>query len=200
VQSRLPLTQRASYGIGAAVLAAVLWFVSRRLITFRLANPAATMAVGVAVFLLWIAPDLLLPGYRSHWLFQNAITGAAKGTLAIGARNDIWLLLFRSLRAALIIPIAEELFWRAWLMRWLIDHAFWTVPIGAYNRAAFWATAVLFASEHGPYWDVGFLAGILYNWWIIRTKSLGDAILAHAVTNACLSVYVILAQKWEYWL
>jgi membrane protease YdiL (CAAX protease family) len=59
---------------------------------------------------------------------------------------------------------------------------------------------VLFASEHGAYWDVGLAAGVAYNWWMVRTRSLGDLILAHAVTNLCLSVYVIAAGKWEYWL
>jgi hypothetical protein len=29
---------------------------------------------------------------------------------------------------------------------------------------------------------------------------LGDLILAHAVANACLSAYVVVAGKWEYWL
>ena len=59
--------------------------------------------------------------------------------------------------------------------------------------------AGLFAVEHGPYWDVGFATGILYNWWMVRTKSLGDLILAHGITNACLSGYVVAAGKWEYW-
>jgi hypothetical protein len=35
---------------------------------------------------------------------------------------------------------------------------------------------------------------------MIRTKSLGDLFLAHAVANTCLSGYVIAAGKWEYWL
>jgi CAAX prenyl protease-like protein len=61
-------------------------------------------------------------------------------------------------------------------------------------------TAVLFASEHGPYWDVGLLTGFLYNWWMIRTRSLGDCIVAHAVTNACLCVYVVSSGSWEYWM
>ena len=60
-------------------------------------------------------------------------------------------------------------------------------------------SAALFAVEHGPYWDVGLATGILYNWWMVRTKSLGDLILAHGITNACLSLYVVAAGKWEYW-
>ena len=92
------------------------------------------------------------------------------------------------------------LFWRAWLPRW-IDRAkdFREVPLGQYSRAAFWLTAILFASEHGALWDVGLAAGLLYNWWMRRTRSLGDLILAHAVTNACLSVYVLTRGRWEYW-
>ena len=43
-------------------------------------------------------------------------------------------------------------------------------------------------------------AGIVYNWWIIRTRNLWDCILAHAVTNGVLAVYVIVAGQWQYWL
>jgi len=103
------------------------------------------------------------------------------------------------LRASVIVPVVEELFWRAWLMRWLIDKDFWKIPLGTFVPQAFWIVAILFAAEHGSYWDVGFATGILYNWWMVRTKSLGDLILAHAITNACLSIYVVAAGKWEYW-
>jgi hypothetical protein len=99
-----------------------------------------------------------------------------------------------------LVPIIEELFWRGWLMRWLIDADFRKVPLGSYSGRAFWITALLFASEHGPYWEVGLLAGIAYNWWILRTRTLGDCIIAHAVTNAALSAYVIAAGKWQYWM
>jgi hypothetical protein len=40
----------------------------------------------------------------------------------------------------------------------------------------------------------------LINWWMIRTRSLADCILAHAVTNGCLAVYVISLSRWQYWL
>ena len=51
---------------------------------------------------------------------------------------------------------------------------------------------MLFASEHGPFWDVGLVTGHRsYNWWMIRTKSLWDCILMHAVTNGVLAWYVL---------
>ena len=86
-------------------------------------------------------------------------------------------------------------------MRYLIDSAhFETVPLGTYAPLAFWAVAALFASEHGSFWDVGLVTGILYNGWMLRTRNLWDCILAHAVTNGVLAAYVILAGQWQYWL
>jgi len=35
---------------------------------------------------------------------------------------------------------------------------------------------------------------------MIRTKNLADCMLAHAVTNAVLSAYVLLTDQWQYWL
>jgi hypothetical protein len=84
-------------------------------------------------------------------------------------------------------------------MRWLIHKDFHKVPLGAYTPFAFCATAILFAAEHGSYWDVGLLTGIVYNFWMIRTKSVANCILMHAVTNASLSAYVIAAAQWQYW-
>ena len=74
------------------------------------------------------------------------------------------------------------------------------MKLGTYARSAFWIVALLFAAEHGPYWDVGLAAGILFNYWMIRTRSLGDLILSHAVANFALCAYVIAAGKWQYWL
>jgi hypothetical protein len=102
--------------------------------------------------------------------------------------------------SVILVPILEELFWRGWLMRWLISQDFRKVALGSYTPLSFWATALLFASEHGSYWEVGLLTGIIYNWWMIRTKNLANCILAHAVTNGCLAVYVIAWKQWQYWL
>jgi hypothetical protein len=182
------------------LLAAAVWFFSRRVIDPRAASPVASVLVGIAVFVIWVGPDFLSPGYRSHWLFQNPITGEVKTTLPDNFRSSLIVLVFRTIRAAVLVPIIEELFWRGWLMRWLISSDFLKVPLGTYAAGSFWITTALFAAEHGPYWEVGLIAGVAYNWWIVRTKKLGDCILAHAVTNLALSCYVIFAGTWEYWL
>lgn len=180
-------------------MTAVLLALARPVMDFRVKNAFGTVLMGVAVFLVWIAPDTLFPGYRGHWLFTNSLMGAAQAGLPESARSDTVVLVLRAVRASIVVPIIEELFWRAWLMRWIISPDFERIPPGTWSAKAFWIVAVLFASEHGSYWEVGLAAGILYNWWMLKTKSLGDLILAHAVTNACLSAYVVLAGRWEYW-
>ena len=200
LHSVLPLPDLTDQILRVTVMTAVLWFIARPVIDLRVTHLAATLGIGIAVFIVWIAPDLLIPGYRHFWLFDNAVVGKAATSLADGSKLSWPVLTLRMIRAVIIVPIVEELFWRAWLMRWLIDNDFEKVPLGKYAPQAFWLVAILFASEHGSYWDVGLAAGIIYNWWMVRTRSLGDLILAHAVTNFILSVYVIAFGKWEYWL
>ena len=182
-----------------AVLAAILIF-SRGVIRLRPASPVSSVLLGLVVFVIWIGPDVLFPGYRHFWLFDNALVRASAGNLPAPAfRTGAWFVFFRLAGSILLVPIAEELFWRAWLMRRLISPRFEKVLLGTYRGEAFWLTAVLFASEHGAYWDVGLAAGVIYNWWMIRTRSLADCILAHAATNAALAAYVLLAHQWQYW-
>jgi CAAX prenyl protease-like protein len=159
----------------------------------------ASILVGAAVFCLWIAPEVLNSNYRHSPLFSNAVLGQVGSSLRLEALKSSWVLFWRTVRAATVVPIAEELFWRAWLMRWLVDKDFQEVPLGTYRPLAFWITALLFAAEHGPYWDVGLVTGLIYNWWMIRSKSIGDCILMHGVTNLLLSVYVTKYGQWQYW-
>jgi len=188
------------YAIRTGAVALILVAVSPGVTALRPRRAMGSIAVGVAVFMAWVAPDLIWPGYRNHWLFSNDLTGIAKSTLPENVRGNFSYLASRIAGSVLLVPVIEELFWRAWLMRFLISHDFRSVPLGTYGFVSFWVTAFLFASEHGPYWDVGLLAGIVYGWWMIRTKSLADCIVAHAVTNLSLAAYVIAGSHWKYWL
>jgi CAAX prenyl protease-like protein len=183
-----------------AVLAALIVF-SRNVIDFRVKNAVGSTLLGFAIFVIWVGPDVLWPHYRDYWLFTNSITGSVSSSVPAAVRSSWSFIFFRSLGCIVLVPILEELFWRGWLSRWLIDgHDFRRVPLGAYSAASFWIGSVMFASEHGPFWDVGLVAGIAYNWWMCRQKNLADCILAHAVTNGCLSVYVLVTGQWQYWL
>jgi CAAX prenyl protease-like protein len=200
IQNYAALPPSIDYPVRVIALSAILWVFSRHVIDLHCTHALQSVVLGAAVFVIWIGPDVLIPGYRQHWLFQNAILGRIGAPVSehiILAPVVLWT---RILRAVVLVPIIEELFWRAWLMRWLISPRFEQIKLGAYAPMAFWVTAILFASEHGPYWDVGLITGVIYNWWMVRTRSLGDCILVHAVTNACLCGYVVATKHWEYWL
>lgn len=195
----LPIANPAKEIIRALVLVAAIVGFSRHLLPRRAPHLVASILLGLAVFALWVAPDALFPGWRGHWMFQNGITGRVTTSIAPSELTPLMLAL-RTMRAALIVPIVEELFWRGWLPRWLQDTRFERIPLGQYSSFAFVATAVLFALEHGPYWEVGLLCGLIFNWWMRRTRSLGDLMIAHAVTNLALSLYVIATGRWAFWM
>lgn len=183
-----------------SVLVAVLATVSRDVVrSLRIRYALSSTLIGLAVFALWIAPDYLVPGWRSHWLLQNDITGRITTSIPVADLGNPLVVSLRIVRAALLVPILEELFWRGWLPRWLVNPSWQQVPLGTYTTLAFVGTALLFAAEHGPYWDVGLLCGLIYNAWMWKTKSLGDLVLTHAVTNAALSAYVLATGDYSYW-
>jgi membrane protease YdiL (CAAX protease family) len=45
----------------------------------------------------------------------------------------------------------------------------------------------------------GTLAGLIYAVAFLRRGRIGDAVMAHATTNALLAVYVLLGGKWDLW-
>jgi CAAX prenyl protease-like protein len=189
------------YPLRAVATLAVLLAVSRVPLSNRPAHPLLSALLGAVVFVLWIGPDVLFgPNYRHFWLFQNAVTGSAVSSIPIVLRRSFWFLGLRTASCALLVPPVEELFWRGWAMRWLIDSDFKKIPLGAYQTAAFCMVALMFAAEHGPYWEVGLATGIIYNWWMVRTRNLWDCIIAHAVTNGLLSAYILATHQFQYWL
>jgi len=180
--------------------AAALAYYWRKLPAMRVERPVRSVLVGLAAFAIWVAPDLLAPGWRTCWIFQNRVFGHVHVSMPPSSLADPLDLALRVLRATTVVAFCEEIFWRGWLMRWLVKERFASVPIGLYQARAFWLTAILFGVEHGPYWEVGLAAGLIYNWWAIRSKSLGDLVLAHGLTNAALALFVVLTHRWEFWM
>jgi uncharacterized protein len=190
-----------TYPIRVLVVTGVLLVFSRAPLAVRPSRPLLSAALGAAVFALWIGPDVVFgAGYRHFWLFENSVMGKAVGSIPLDLKGSLWFLLVRTASCTLLVPPVEELFWRGWLMRWFINPNFLKIPLGTYTAGAFWVVAVLFAGEHGPYWEVGLATGIIYNWWMLRTRNLADCIIAHAVTNGLLSVYVLSTGQFQYWL
>jgi CAAX prenyl protease-like protein len=199
VDKWLPIANPTKEILRDLVLIAAIFGFSRRILPRSAPHWMGSIVLGVVVCAIWIAPDTIIPGWRSNALFQNSITGKIRFSIVPAELTPLMLVL-RTARAALLVPIVEELFWRGWLPRWIQDSKVDDIPLGQYTQLAFWATAALFAAEHGPFWEVGLITGVIYNWWMRRTRSLGDLMLAHGVTNLTLSLYVMATGKWSFWM
>jgi CAAX prenyl protease-like protein len=143
---------------------------------------------GAAVFVAWI-------NLSADWMKLGDSAGFDP---RIAGQIDWRLVLPRLVGAALIVPIMEELFWRSLLLRWITQQDFLTLKPAFIGLNAFVITALLFAFEH-HLWLAGLVAGISYNWLYMRSGSLWTVVIAHAVTNGLLGVWVIYSGNWHYW-
>jgi CAAX prenyl protease-like protein len=153
---------------------------------------AATIA-GLAVLGLWIAPQELM-----------GIPPRLTGFDPTGFQSNPTLywtsLLARFARLVIVVPVLEELFWRGFLMRFLIKEDFTNVPIGAFQWRSFFIVAVAFMMVHqAADWPAALLCGIAYNLVAVRTGSLSACILAHAITNLGLGIYIMSTRQWGFW-
>lgn len=178
------------YPLKVALVTGVLLSLRGHLPDLRPAGTVLALLVGVVVFVVWIVPEGWYPLLGESSEFDPFANIGGPWVYA-------WIAV-RLLGAAVLVAIVEELFWRGFLLRWIIKGDFRSVPLGAFTWTSFLVTSALFAVEHNR-WLVGLLAGIAYNLLIYRTKSLGACILAHGVTNFLLGVYVLGTGKWGFW-
>src|SRR5215207_3731588 len=81
VDKYLPIANPGKELLRDAVLLAAIVGFSWRVLPNRAPYWLASIALGVAVFALWILPDTLIPVWRSHSIFQNSITGRLKTSI-----------------------------------------------------------------------------------------------------------------------
>jgi CAAX prenyl protease-like protein len=98
----------------------------------------------------------------------------------------------------IIVPLAEELAFRGYLMRRLIAADFENLPVGKFTWFSFLVSSAAFGALHDR-WIAGMIAGMLYAITLYRRGRLSDAVLAHGTTNALIAVYVLTTKSWYVW-
>lgn len=105
----------------------------------------------------------------------------------------------RAFGLVILVPLVEELFLRGFLMRYVIDENFWTVPFGKLTFASAAACLVYAACTH----PAEILAAICWfavvSGIAVATRRPIDTILAHAATNLALGSYVVATDSWWLW-
>jgi hypothetical protein len=156
----------------------------------KLRQVLISVAVGVVIFALWIKMD---------WTLSSQTTPSGFDPRVLGDGPGRWLMTaVRCAGAVIVVPIMEELFWRSFLLRYLIDNDFMKVAIGRLTWFSLLATTLLFGLEH-HYLFAGMMAGALFSLVYYWTRSIVHCILCHAVANLCLAIYVLATAQWQFW-
>ncbi len=148
------------------------------------------LSIGAIVFILWINMD---------WDFATLGTPDAYDPGILPGKA--WYYAFIAVRltgAALVVPVFEEIFWRSFVLRYIISQNFTAVKIGTFTWTSFIISSLLFGSEHNL-WLAGITAGVFYNLLLYRTRSIPACVIAHGVTNLLLGIYVIRTESWRFW-
>lgn len=184
------------YPVKAASVAALLYFYRREYLELdwsHLSRDRTWLGVcltGLLTFVLWIFMDWTVTvaggpgGFNVNLLPEGGIRVA--------------MTLFRVAGAVLVVPVMEELFWRSFLLRYMIDNNFQSVPLGRFTWGSFVISSLLFGLEHHLFL-AGVGAGVIFSLVLYRTKSLSHCILAHGVTNLALAIYVLVTGEWQLW-
>lgn len=152
------------------------------------------VGVGLAVTIAWIGLDALpYPRFGDVGKRQ----AFDPGMLAPAAR--IGFLAVRLFGLVLLVPLIEELFWRSFLIRWLIDPDFQKVPIGKVTPVAAAVVSVLFAAAHPAEWLPALLTGFAWAGVLWKTKSVSACVVSHAVANLVLGIYVLATGAYWFW-
>lgn len=153
----------------------------------------AGLAAGLLALAIWISPQAVL-GFPARTEGFNPEIFPRESFLYV------LTVAARLARLAIVVPIMEEIFWRGFLMRYLIDEKFTEVPFGTFRRGPFLAVAALFMLAHEfPDWPAAFVTGLIYNAVAVRTRSLWACIIAHATTNLGLGAYIMSTRQWGFW-
>ncbi|HEY5644984.1 MAG TPA: exosortase E/protease, VPEID-CTERM system [Pseudomonadales bacterium] len=145
------------------------------------------VAGGLAVFAIWL---WLVPNQEDADAGTAAILADSHGVLVV-----VWLA-FRFIGSVITVPIAEELAFRGYLI-----HRLTATPLDRRPRFSWFAllaSSVAFGLLHSA-WLAGLVAGLVYGLVRYHRNQLADAIVAHAVTNLLLSLYVLSFGAWSLW-
>jgi exosortase E/protease (VPEID-CTERM system) len=171
--------------------AAVLWVLRERYRELDWRVGWLGLAAGVAVFALWIVVDRVMNGGGTSAM-PEALARATPGA------RTLWIAV-RALAASVTVPIAEELAFRGFLMRRIASDEFDQLDPARAGWLAILVSSTVFGLMHGSFWHAAIAAGVIYALVYRSTRSIGEAALAHGVTNALLAVYVVAGTHWRLW-
>lgn len=199
------------YAAKVVVVAALIGWLRPRLTEMKWSFSWTAVGVGIGIAILWEVLSRQVPGLgRLYEHARHLLTGSVLPPIK---PTEPWnpLVVFRDAPAlayafiavrvlgrSLLVPLIEEVFYRSFVYRYLVHPKFESVSLTTRNTTAWLTTSALFAVVHPDQWLAGMLCGLAYQWLVLRSGRLGDAILAHGITNGLLSAWVIYQGTWDF--
>lgn len=145
---------------------------------------------GIAVFILWVGLENFYPKIGIEVRFNPF--EMCQGYL-------LYLLMASHfLGAVLVIPVMEELFWRSFALRFLINTNFTRYSLGTFTWFSYIFVSIAFGLGHQQ-WLPGIFSGLIYAMLLYQKKNLFSPILAHGVANCLVAVYAVANNEWGFW-
>lgn len=163
-----------------------------------------SVIVGVAGFFLWIGicwlgiePGLFKLIGAESW-FPERVGFNPFEQITDDSRRAIFLV-FRFALLAGLIPLIEELFLRGWFVRYIEDPDWHSVKLSNVGRNGVLAVAVYAVATHPGEAIAAIVWFTLVTWMMIKTGKFWNCVVAHAITNLMLGIYVIWYEQWHLW-
>jgi exosortase E/protease (VPEID-CTERM system) len=148
---------------------------------------------GVAVFAMWVLVFRLVShSWSVAWGMPEVLASEAP------LQRFSWIGAHLALSVALI-PIAEELAFRGFLLRRLRSADFEHVCPRSAGALALLVSSIAFGLCHGSLWLPATIAGLAFGLLYMRTERIGEAVLAHATANALIAACVLWGGQWQLW-
>jgi CAAX prenyl protease-like protein len=151
----------------------------------------AAPLTGAGIFLIWIAPQ--------WWIHSTAVSPVGTALAAFSPFARWGWIAVRVAAAVVTVPIAEELAFRGYLARRLVAREFDEVPFDRLTPVSIGLSSLAFGLMHGQHWLVGIVAGLAYAALLKSKGRIGDAVVAHAVSNLLLAAWILARGDWGMW-
>ena len=143
--------------------------------------------------LSWAVPLIGAGAFACHFALEGLLgLGTASGSttsLVLGVRPaGAASALIQIARTVIVVPLAEELAFRGYLLRRLVSADFSDVSPGKFGLASLLISSLAFGALQSN-WIAGAVAGMLYAYAQYRRGRIADAFLAHAVTSLLAVMY-----------
>ncbi|TWT67186.1 CAAX prenyl protease-related protein [Allorhodopirellula solitaria] len=183
-------------------LALILVWPAYRVFPMRI-HPIA-IGVGVIGVFLWVGfVNLDIEGMLGlGWLTERGQRVAYNPLEALSHRPLLayGFLAVRFFGLAVVIAVAEEMFLRGFLIRYVEDPDRWdSVSLSQVGWQALIAGTAVPMLMHPGELFAAMVWFSLVSWLMLRTGNIWDCITAHMVTNLLLGFYVMYSGNWQLW-